>query len=273
MDKIQTITFSYIFYKTDDTPGWLVARFMGADEEILAKIKKHALKEYRIFFGGEFNAEFSEDFSDSVKHNLDPETAFMISDWIYCNELDRWFLPNEQMPIPKDSKEHTIHLFSYSVQYDEDRNDDLDEISDEESELEGKKVFYSVAKVTVNDFSFEWEYTDSYFEKFSKFFNNLGKKEFSVISIDEYDYIKILVWPIGKEIRVIFQDYSYHDNVREVVSIKMDSVSFISKFKGLLNDLQKKHDEYKIKFNRCTDNIGKNYFDTSDNSADFGKEI
>ena len=251
MDKIQTITFSYIFYKTDDTPGWLVARFMGADEEILAKIKKHALKEYRIFFGGEFNAEFSEDFSDSVKHNLDPETAFMISDWIYCNELDRWFLPNEQMPIPKDSKERTIHSFSYSVQYDEDRNDDLDEISDEESELEGKKVFYSVAKVTVNDFSFEWEYTDSYFEKFSKSFNNLGKKEFSVISIDEYDYIKILVWPIGKEIRVIFQDYSYHDKVREVVSITMDSVSFISKFKGLLNDLQKKHDEYKIKFNRC----------------------
>ena len=251
MNKLQTITFSYIFYKTDDTPGWLVARFMGADEEILAKIKKHALKEYRIFFGGEFNAEFSEDFSDSVKHNLDPETAFMISDWIYCNELDRWFLPNEQMPIPKDSKERTIHSFSYSVQYYEDRNDDLDEISDEESELEGKKVFYSVAKVTVNDFSFEWEYTDSYFEKFSKSFNNLGKKEFSVISIDEYDYIKILVWPIGKEIRVIFQDYSYHDKVREVVSITMDSVSFISKFKGLLNDLQKKHDEYKIKFNRC----------------------
>ena len=119
---------------------------MGADEEILSKIKKHALKKYRIFFGGEFNAEFSEDFSDSVKHNLDPETAFMISDWIYCNELDRWFLPNEQMPIPKDSKERTIHSFSYSVQYDEDRNDDLDEISDEESELKGKKFSIQLLK-------------------------------------------------------------------------------------------------------------------------------
>ena len=272
MDKLQTITFSYIFYKTDDTPGWLVARFMGTDEEILAKIKKNDWKEYKIFSGGVINAEFTENFPDSVQHNLDPETAFMISDWIYSKELDRWFLPDEQMPIPKDCKEHTIHLFSYSVQYDEDRNDDLDEISDEESELEGKKVFYSVAKITVNDFSFEWEYTDSYFEKFSKSFNNLGKKEFSVISIDEYDYIKILVWPMGKEIRVIFQDYGYHDKVREVVSITMNSVSVISNFKGLLNDLQKKHDEYKIKFNRCTDTICENYFDTSGNSADFGKE-
>lgn len=193
--------------------------------------------------------------------------TFLTSECVYSNELDRWFLPKEQITLPnyydKDCNERAVNTFSYSIQYDEDRNEDLDELSDEGSEMEGKRIFYSIANVSINGFSFEWEYNDSYFEKFTDFFNNIDKKEFSVISIDEYDYLRILVWFMGRGIRVIFQDYSYHDKVREVVDIYMDSVSFISKFKRMLNSLQKKHDEYKQKFNRLTDTIGMNYFDTT----------
>jgi len=265
MNEPNTIPFHYVFYKTDDTPGWLVARFTGTEDEVLAKIKEYNWKEYKIFDGGEVSAKFIDEYSDSVPYNLEPEITFLTSDWIYSG--GKWFLPDGKIPIPlsydSEGRDCSEHGFSFSVEYEEYRNSDLDEIADEVSEECGENVFYSVAKVRLNGFEFEWEYCDSYFKAFSEFFENLKQKEFATISIEEYYHIKILAWNLGRGIRVKIQDYDGNETVAEPVDICMDKVAFISKCKELLDTLQKKHDFYKRKFNRCTETVGKYYFDTS----------
>ena len=248
------IQFSYVFYKTDDTPGWFVAFLTGAESEVLRKIKQFGWKTYKLFRGG----TSYESVSDCVPCRLDPLVTFLTSYWIYSIELERWFLPGEIIPLPTTKARDAD--FSFSVTYDDDMNADLDEISDEESELDGRDIFYSVAKVKINGYEFEWEYQDSCFDSFKRFLEELDQNGFAEVSVEEYNYVRFLAWKHEQHVRVKVHDYDGHGKVRECADIEMDGGVFVSKLKVLLNQLQKVHDDYKRAFNRYTDTVGKRRF-------------
>ena len=85
----------------------------------------------------------------------------------------------------------------------------------------------------------------------------LKHNKYAFITINEWDYIKFLIWDCGETIRHKIQDYHLHTQVEEPVDIEISKYEFFEKFNEMFEELQKALDNFKQKFNRCINTIGK----------------
>ena len=234
--------FSKVLYKDDNTPGWRIALIEG-NKKYVEKICRELWKTYKIFSGNRFI------FPLGLKYpvNPDPEEIHMVSDWVYSSELNKWFLPEETIPTPAKKCTHS-NIFKLDAELD-DLNDIswLKDIYLENIELFNRDAVKVTFQVTVKaekqQTAIHLQYSQYEYDLFKKFIEKVKANKFSYARIEEYSYIKILSWPVGNDCRVIFQDYSYHDYVREPISTVIDKNLFVKVFEKFLNQIDSQYRE------------------------------
>ena len=252
--------YYYVFYKTDIKPGWDIAIItVSSGTTIEKKIKRHRnWIETKIFSG----TQFDKYYLDTFPILLAPGIMHQYSTWIYSLELKKYFLPEDIIPIP-DSKAKQ-NFFDYTIMIKDDLNDDLDDLNlelDKEYDWElsaGNKTCFTYTPILkINDsVKIYLKFCDCFYELCSNMYHELNNNKFTFIKINEMDYIKFLIWDCGKTIRFKIQDYHLGTQVEEPVDIEMSKKDFFEKFNEMLEELQKNLDNFKSKFNRCTENIG-----------------
>lgn len=234
--------FSKILYKDNDTPGWNFA-FIGGDEKYVEKKCKELWKTYKIFSGNSFIFPIGLEYPI----NPDPEETHLTSSWVYSSELDKWFLPEETIPVPMNECVHPA-FFEINAELD-DLNDIswLKEIYLENIELFNrdavKVTFHVTVKAEKQQTTIHLQYSQYEYELFKEFLEKVKANQFSYAKIEEYTYIKILSWPVGNDCRLIFQNYSYHDYVREPISTVIDKNLFVKVFEKFLNQIDSQYRE------------------------------
>ena len=234
--------FSEVLYKDDDTPGWNIA-FIEGDKKYVETKCKELWKTYKIIS----ECHFFLPIGLRYPVNPDPEETHLMCDLIYSSELDKWFLPNETIPAPAEKCTHS-NVFRIDAELD-----DLNDISwlkdiyleniDFFNEDAVKVTFQVTFKAGKQKFSLHLQYSQYEYELFKEFLEKVKTNKYSYARIEEYSYIKILSWPIGKDCRVIFQDYSFHDYVREPINTLIDKDHFIEVFEKFLSQIDSQYRE------------------------------
>ncbi len=252
--------YFYVFYKTNNTPGWDIAIItISSGTTIEKKIKRHRdWIETRVFKGTKFNKYYF----DSFPLILAPGTMHQNSSWIYNIELKKYFLPDDIIPAPTSKAKQAF--FYYEIMLKDDLDDDLDDLNlDLDAEYD-----WDISKGNKNCFSFRsilkindsvkiyLRFCDCFFELISNFYCELRTNKYAFIKINDTEYFKFLLWDCGENIRLKIQDYNIHTQVEEPVDIEMSKSEFFEKFNAMFEELQKNLDSFKQKFNRCTETIG-----------------
>lgn len=252
--------FFYIFYKTENTPGWNIAIIsISSGTTIEKKIKHHRdWIETRVFRGTQFDTYFLDKFPVI----LGPGDLHLFSSWIYSLELKKYFLPDEIIPVPESKAKQDF--FNFTIMLKDDLNDDLDDLNtDLDIKYDDKKssgkaaCFNFVSIIKINDsVKIYLEFCDCFYELISNMYFELKHNKYAFIKINEWDYIKFLIWDCGETIRFKIQDYHLGTQVEEPVDIEMPKSEFFKNFNEMFEELQKILDNFKQKFNRCTETIG-----------------
>lgn len=221
------------FYKTENTPGWLHSYFNGTKEDVNIKFEK--LKSTKELYDFKFLKEFKLDYKieDFQKANLDATTIHMISNWIYWEELDKWFiLDDEEIPYPKTQCE-VSEFFNIHSYFPEDMND--------WESFEGEEFIYSTVQVYLKSKEQKMESCIGLL-KMSKdvesFIENIKQGKFAKLIIESYSYHKFLVWNYENKIRLLVQDYN-SDEVKIIFDVLIDKEKFISVFEKTKKHIEK----------------------------------
>lgn len=231
---------STVFYKTDNSPGWYIAKLTGDDSCLKEKCKLWAT--YKIVS----STECHRDTADAFPVNPEPYMTHLTSNWIYSKELNKWFLPEEVIPTPESecevSDEIDIEPFMREEEKDvscvrelylEDlqrRNHDMVTI------LAGLRVKSEISSIVT-----EFGYSSEISSHFKAFLQSVRDNRYSYLILDEFSRTKILAWPTLDKCRVVFQDYNHYERVAEPLDILVDSGKFIS---ALSSFIEKMDNEY-----------------------------
>ena len=225
--------YAEVFYKTDDSPGWNVAILAG--DEKCAKQKASKLwKNYKIFSGNSCAYEID----DVYPALLEPQMVHMTSNWIYSKELDKWFFPEEDIPLPvsKCKTSKTLRI-NYDFTEGENETDDLIDLYLEDSARGQDEVLITLDFIVETDNkSFEMclQYSDKVEADIQKFLSTIKTKNYAYLIFEEYDFIKVLVWNNDGKSRVKVQSYDSHEEVQELLDFECSTNCFISAFEDFL---------------------------------------
>ena len=230
--------YSKVFYKTDDTPGWNVAVLYG-DKELARQKASNLWETFKIFSGSQY--AWKQD--DVYPAFLDPETTHMTSQWIYSNELQKYFFPDEEIPMPK-SDCMTAKILKISVdmtEHDDNEVSDLTEFYLETLRYDRRdevQIATDIIFETDTEY-FKWclRYSDAVYSQFKQFLSDIASKNFTHIIFEEYEYIKLLAWNTGSKIRIKIQDYDFHDEVKEPLEFEIEKDSLILAIEKFLAEI------------------------------------
>ena len=225
--------YAEVFYKTDDSPGWNVAILAG-DEECVKQKAAKLWKNYKIFSGN----SCADEVDDVYPASLETEMVHMTSNWIYSKELDKWFFPEEDIPLPV-SKCKTSKTLSINYDFTEGENetDDLIDLYLDVSSREQDEVLITLDFIVETDnksFDMCLQYSDKIEADIQKFLSTIKTKNYAYLIFEEYDFIKILVWNNGEKSRVKVQSYDSHEEVQELLDFECSTNCFISAFEDFL---------------------------------------
>lgn len=252
--------YFYVFYKTEKTPGWNIAIItISSGTTIEKKIKRHwDWIETKVFKG----TKFDKYYLDSFPLILAPGDIHLYSPWIYSLELEKYFLPDEIIPIPEAKAKQDF--FNYEIMLKDNLDDGLDDLNLElNAEYDwdvskGKKACFRYTPILKinNSVKIYLKFCDCFYELISNLYYELKTNKYAFIKINDVEYFKFLLWDCGEQIRFKIQDYNIHTQVEEPVDIEMSKSEFFEKFNEMFEELQKHLDNFKSKFNRCTESIG-----------------
>lgn len=234
--------YAEVFYKTDDSPGWNVAILAG--DEKCAKQKASKLwKNYKIFSGNSCAYEID----DVYPALLEPQMVHMTSNWIYSKELDKWFFPEEDIPLPvsKCKTSKTLRI-NYDFTESENETDDLIDLYLEDSARGQDEVLITLDLfVETDNKSFEMclQYSDKVEADIQKFLSTIKTKNYAYLIFEEYDFIKVLVWNNDGKSRVKVQSYDSHEEVQELLDFECSTNCFISAFEDFLKSITVQYKE------------------------------
>lgn len=234
--------YAEVFYKTDDTPGWNAAILSGDEECVRQKASKR-WKNYKIFSGN----LSADEITDAYSAELDPQDVHMTSPWIYSKEVDKWFFPEEIIPLP-ESKCNTSNSFNINYKISDVRNelDDLVEFYLESLAEKCDEVFVTfdlTVKIDNKSLDIYLQYSDKVEENMRNFLSTVKTDNYAHFIFEEYDYIKILLWNYNGKCRVKFQEYDYHDEVKEPLDFECSTNLFISSFETFLDRISSQYNE------------------------------
>lgn len=225
--------YAEVFYKTDESPGWNVAILAG-DEECVKQKAAKLWKNYKIFSGN----SCADEVDDVYPASLEPEMVHMTSNWIYSKELDKWFFPEEDIPLPiSKCKTSKILRINYDFTEGENEIDDLIDLYLEDSARGQDEVLITLNLfVETDNKSFEMclQYSDKVETDIHKFLSTIKTKNYGYLIFEEYDFIKVLVWNNNGKSRVKVQSYDSHDYVEELLDFECGTNCLISAFEDFL---------------------------------------
>ena len=234
MQESKMYPYSNVFYKTDAGIGWDMAIMDGDKDEVDKKCQSQNWSKYEIFSGGKCVWRLE----DKLKYYKRPSDVHLLSDWIYWQELDKWFIyENEIIPYPQKSCEETNDIsFIYSF---DDTGDNWNDAGD----FDNVEEVYVSAEV---DIKTNTQCVKSIIEMplvskdFEKFINKLKNNNFAVLHIMEFSSHKYIAWEKDNKIRFMVHDYS--DNEKEYIPIIMDVLidreNFYNKFEKFYSNLK-----------------------------------
>ena len=214
--KKETIMYPYcyVFYKTEDSIGWNMAIMDGDEDEVHKKCSVNNWYNFEIFGG----SKCAWHVEDKIKYYMRPSDVHLISHWIYWQELDRWFINEDEIiPYPQKPCEETKEIiFTYSLSETDDNWNDPDDFDKEEEVYVSAEVdiktdiqcVKTIVKIT------------ALYDQLEKFINNLKVSKFAVLHLFEFNDDKYIAWEKDNNIRFIVQDYS--DDENEYIPIKLD---------------------------------------------------
>ena len=232
--------YSKVFYKTDDSPGWNAAVLYG-DEELAKQKASQLWKTFKIFSGSTY--AWKQD--DVYPAFLDPETMHMTSLWIYSNELQKYFFPDEEIPVPKSGcmAATTLKISFDMTEHEDNEVSDLTEFYLETlryDKLDEVQIATDIIFETDTGV-FKWclRYSDAVYAQFKQFLSDIISKNFAHIIFEEYEYIKLLAWNTGSRIRIKIQDYDFHDVVKEPLEFEIEKDSLVLAIEKFLAEMTK----------------------------------
>ena len=240
MSKQRTYQYCEVFYKTDDTPGWKIARMAGDKQLVEEKCKK-----LWSFYKIRNEWDTSEKKQDCYPFILDAHYTHMMDYLIYSSESDKWFFPDENIPNPI-SKCPIYNKFD--IDYDlYDEYCTIDELKSTLFErFNGREAVEITADVTFKAGSMHYItrflYAHYYFSAIVDFLDSIENNPFSYFEIEEYWYTKILVWTFDDKCRVKIQNYQKETVTEPVDFITSKDVCiqiFTNFFDKLNNDYTK----------------------------------
>ena len=184
------------------------------------------------------------------------DMVHLTTDWIYNEELDRWFLPEEAITCPSspctDAKKIKFGFdLSGGRWFNDNTLSDLLEYYTEEKDICYNDTVYITASVTVKiDRKKIWiniNYSNYVYDDFCEFIEGIKADRYSCLTIEEYSFIKILSWPQGEKCRIKIQSYEkFIDLIYDMADFSIDKevfISSISKFIEYLNNTYKRLDK------------------------------
>lgn len=236
-----------VFYKKEDSEGWLKAILPGREEynqlycnEL--KYKKEIL-DFIIFGGSECFIEKKENWNASYR----ADDTHMTSRWLYNPENNKWYiLPDEKLPIPQ-AEGQEVNSISYNFEFDE-----LDEYDLEEDE----PCFSVDIEIETSNQKYEGRFQYDLVENdIDKFIEDVKTgKEYAQLFIEEYWYAKMLIWKLNDKVRFQIQNWEYSEVIIEI-DVIIDYKTFIDFIENFQKDLK----ENKLKtLNDAKRNFNKN---------------
>lgn len=212
----QPIMYPYceIAYKTEDSVGWKLAIMYGDKEYVEEKCKEYNWFDYIVFKAGKSVYHTK----DNLDYTPSPDRVHLLSHWIYWQDLDRWFVKEDEIiPYPLKNCEITDKIqFSYDFETDDCWNDFND--------FDGKEPVYIAVEVGFKTNTQKTNATveiSALYSEFEKFLVNLKTNHFGVCHIDEFTEYKLLAWETDNQVRFMIQDY-YESSDNEYVPIVFD---------------------------------------------------
>ncbi len=234
--------YAEVFYKTDDSPGWNVAILAGNEECVKQKASK-LWKNYKIFSGN----SCADKVDDVYPASLEPEMVHMTSNWIYSKELDKWFFPEEDIPLPVSKcKTSKILRINYDFTEGENEIDDLIDLYLEDSARGQDKVLITLDFIVETDnksFEICLQYSDKVEADMQSFLSTIKTKNYAYLIFEGYDFIKVLVWNNDGKSRVKVQSYDSHENVEEPLDFECTTNCLIFAFEDFLKRITVQYKE------------------------------
>ena len=88
------------------------------------------------------------------------------------------------------------------------------------------------------------ELSNSVINDFRKLIKNIESSQFSSLTFQEHNFIKILCWPLNTTCRIKIQSYDKHDVLYEPIDCFVDTKDFLVILRNFLCNISKKHDKY-----------------------------
>ena len=233
----KTVMYPYceIAYKTEESIGWKLAMVNGDKRTVTKEIKKYNWFDYIVFGCGEGVSPIRNNFNYYPR----PDDVNYRTYWIYWNDLNRWFVKEDEIiPYPQKKCEVTDKIqFSYIFETNDNWNDPDDFDNEDEIYVSAEVSFKTKKQKTRGIIEISALYDD-----FEKFINNLKTKNFGVCHIEEFTQYKLLAWKKDNKVRFLVQDYngtSDKEYIPIVFDILTDENRFFKHFEAFYNSLKK----------------------------------
>ena len=219
--QIKMYPESRILYKTDNSEGWYMAHMGVAPEEAKKYCEEQKAKgiwfDYKCYLSAEWAFPISPDF---IKGSPSADDMHMTSSLIYNSYEGKWYSPNEIMPAPKINlklcKEFCIDITPADLSKDGmdlEEKDDYNNIEAFVRFLPCQTKFYIQMDIL----------------RVAQFIKKLKKYGYAELTVEEYDYCKLLAWKIDENILFILQNYGGND-IKESLKILVPEAVFYGEF-------------------------------------------
>lgn len=221
--NIENKMFPYcrILYKTDNSAGWYMGT-MGVDEDIAKEYcekqkNKGLWYDYKCYLAGKRVFQLDPNFSRCKPSAYD---MHLLTDLIYNSYEDKWFYPDEIMPLPKTDAKLCKDFYLDIVPLD---------LTSDGCPLWDKNDFENVAASIrflpcKYKFNIQVDLLDV-----PDFIKRLKKYGYAEMTVEEYTFCKLLAWKVEGNILFILQYYG-EDEVEECLKILVSEQEFYAEF-------------------------------------------
>lgn len=213
--------YSRILYKTHDSAGWYMGT-MGVEKDSAKRYceeqkSKGIWTDYKCYLAGRCVIARYPRFQPC---SLSAYDTHVLTDLIYNNYEDKWYFPNEIMPLPETDAKlcKDFHL--------EIVPEDVAENGYPLDEKESFENVYAYVKFLPCEYEFSIQMDLLNVKNFLK---RLKKYGYAVLSVEEISFCKLLAWRKDEKILFILQSYD-EDVVENLMTVWVPEQQFYAEF-------------------------------------------
>lgn len=234
-----------ILYKLTDEPGWILGQMNGDKATVEGKCLAQKWYKYIIYDG----SSCSWEIEDKYPVDIEPYDMHLRTNWLFSNELNKIFLPEENIPTPKSNAIFSDE-FRIKFIFEQEDNDinDLVELLEEKIKYRRNVILDTYPEITFElnriTFSISVEYSTDIDERFESFIDKIRNDLFAYLIIDEYNYTKLLSWSDGINCRFKVQNYDEYNAVFEPIDAIINKDVLLNVLVKFKTDILNEHKKY-----------------------------